>query len=107
MMHAVIAGHWAATADDRPGAKGRSYMTWDSVKFGVRGLSTVFIMYLFTMVNAQAFPQQNPDVTSNFFIVPVIMLGIISTFIETVVDQYFEAVDSTIRFVLMTTMCII
>ena len=55
------------------------------------------------MVNAQVFTQQNPDVTSNLFVVPVIMFGILSTFAETLVDQYVGAVDSTIRFVLMTT----
>ena len=102
-MHAAIAGYWAATADDRHDIKDRSYTTWDSVKFGVRGLSTAFVMYLFTMVNAQAFPQQNPGVKSNHFVVPVIMFGILSTFIETLVDQYVGAVDSAIRFVLMTT----
>ena len=55
------------------------------------------------MVNAQAFPRQNPGVKSNYFVVPVIMFGILSTFIETLVDQYVGAVDSAIRFVLMTT----
>ena len=48
-------------------------------------------------------PLQNPDVTCNLLAVPVIMFGILSTFIETLVDQYVGAVDSTIRFVLMTT----
>ena len=102
-MHAAIAGYWAVTADDRLGIRYQSYMPWDSVKFGVRGLSTAFIMYLFTKVNAQALPLQNPDVTCNLLAVPVIMFGILSTFIETLVDQYVGAVDSTIRFVLMTT----
>ena len=99
-MHAVIAGYWAVTAYDN---KEWSYATWDSVKFGVRGVSTAFIMYLFTVVNAQAFPLQNPDVTSNLLSVPVIMFGILSTFAETLVDQHVGAVDSTIRFVIMTT----
>ncbi|KAK2559707.1 hypothetical protein P5673_017797 [Acropora cervicornis] len=97
IMHAAIAGYWAVTADDRHDIKDRSYATWDSVKFGVRGLSTAFIMYLFTVVNAQAFLQQNPGVKSNHFVVPVIMFGILSTFIETLVDQYVGAVDSAIR----------
>ena len=103
IMHAAIAGYWAVTAEYRHDIKNRSYATWDSVKFGVRGLSTAFIMYLFSKVNAQAFPRQNPGVKSNYFVVPVIMFGILSTFIETLVDQYVGAVDSAIRFVLMTT----
>ena len=60
-------------------------------------------MYLFTMVNAQEFPQQNPGIESNYFVVPVIMLGVLSTFIETLVDQYVGAIDGAIRFVLMNT----
>ena len=104
MMHAAIAGYWAVTAGYRHDITDQSYATWDSVKFGVRGVSTAFIMYLFTNVNARAFPQQNPDVKSNHFVVPVIMFGILSTFIETLVDQYVGAVDSAIRSVLMTTM---
>ena len=103
IMHAAIAGYWAVTAEYRHDITDQSYTTWDSVKFGVRGLSTAFMMYLFTKVNAQALPPQNPDVTCNLLAVPVIMFGILSTFIETLVDQYVGAVDSTIRFVLMTT----
>ena len=102
-MHAAIAGYWAVTSHYRSDIGDRALTFWDSVKFGVRGLSTAFIMYLFTKVNAQAFPQQNPDVKSNHFVVPVIMFGILSTFAETLVDQYVGAIDSAIRFVLMTT----
>ncbi|XP_015755156.1 PREDICTED: uncharacterized protein LOC107334699 isoform X2 [Acropora digitifera] len=97
IMHAAIAGYWAVTSHYRSDIGDRALTSWDSLKFGVRGLSTAFIMYLFTKVNAQAFPQQNPDVKSNHFVVPVIMFGILSTFAETLVDQYVGAIDSAIR----------
>ena len=103
ITQAAIAGYWAATAHDRSDIRDLPYMAWHSGKFAVRGLSTAFLMYLFTMVNTQAFPQQNPDRESNHFVVPVIMLGVLSTFIETLVDQYVGAIDGAIRFVRMTT----
>lgn len=104
MTQAVIAGYWAATVHDRNDIRDLHYVAWHSGKFAVRGLSTAFLMYLFTMVNAQAFPRQNPDMENNDFVVPFIMLGVLSTFIETLVDQYVGAIDSTIRFVLMNTL---
>ncbi|XP_074622257.1 uncharacterized protein LOC141880642 [Acropora palmata] len=97
ITQAVIAGHWAATAHDRKDIRDLDYVAWHSGKFVVRGISTAFLMYLFTMVNAQAFPQQNRDMENNDFVVPFIMLGVLSTFIETLVDQYVGAIDSTIR----------
>ena len=105
ITQAAIAGYWAATAHDRNdiGDKWVPYVAWHSGKFAVRGVSTAFLMYLFTMVNAQAFPQQNPNMENNDFVVPFIMLAVFSTFIETLVDQYVGAVDSAIRFVLMNT----
>ena len=103
MTQAAIAGYWAATAHDRNDIRDPHYVAWHSGKFAVRGLSTAFLMYLFTMVNAQALPRQNPEMENNDFVVPFIMLGVLSTFIETLVDQYVGAIDSTIRFVLMNT----
>ena len=101
MTQAAIAGYWAATAHDRNDIRDPHYVAWHSGKFAVRGLSTAFLMYLFTMVNAQAFPRQNPEMENNDFVVPFIMLGVLSTFIETLVDQYVGTIDSTIRFVLI------
>ena len=92
-------GYWAATAHDRGDIADPSYMAWDAAKFTVRGLTTAFLMFLFMKVNSRALPLNNPTERINHFLVPVVMLGIFSVFLETLIDQYVGPVDMTLRFV--------
>ena len=60
-------------------------------------------MFMFMKINARALPQQNPDVKMNHFCVPVVMSGILSAFVETLIDQYVGPMDSAVRFVAITS----
>ena len=95
MVKAAIVAYWAATAHDRNDVAD----PWAAAKFIVRGLTTAFIMFLFMKVNVRALPRKNPTERINHFLVPVVMLGIFSVFLETLIDQYVGSVDSTLRFV--------
>lgn len=97
MVQGAIAGFWAATAHGRSDVQDPSYMAWDSAKFTVRGLTTAFLMFMFMKINARALPQQNPDVKMNHFCVPVVMSGILSAFVDTLIDQYVGPMDSAVR----------
>lgn len=105
MVKAAIVAYWAATAPDRKDVADPSYMAWDAAKFIVRGLTTAFIMFLFMRVNVRTLPLNNPTESINHFLVPVVMLGIFSVFLETLIDQYVGPVDSTLRFVREFTGC--
>lgn len=97
MIKAAIACYWAATANDRSDI-GKD-VRWDAAKFVVRSITTAFLMGLFMQVNARAFPLKNPTRRVNYLFVPAVMLGIISVFLETLIDQYL-GLDATIRFVM-------
>ena len=89
MMKAVLACFWAATVDGRSDVgEDKSYIGWDAAKFIVRCVATAFLMGLFMKVNARAFPLKNPDMKINHVLVPIIMLGILSVFAESLIDQY-------------------
>ncbi len=99
MMKALIACYWAATVHDR-GDVGQdpSYIRWDAAKFIVRSVATAFLMGLFMKVNARAFPLRNPTTKRNHLLVPAIMLGILSMFGESLIDQYL-GLEKIFRFV--------
>ena len=102
MVKAAIVAYLAATAasaHDRNDFADPLYMAWAAAKFIVRGLTTAFIMFLFMKVNVRALPLNNPTERINHFLVPVVMLGIFSVFLETLIDQYVGSVDPTLRFV--------
>lgn len=100
LIKAAIACYWAATAHDRSDIGGDpSHIRWDAAKFVVRTVTTAFLMGLFMQVNARAFPLKNPTRRVNYLLVPAVMLGIISVFLETLIDQYL-GLDATIRFVM-------
>ena len=101
IVKAAIVAYWAATAHDRDDIPQPSFMAWDAAKLTVRGLTTAFLMFLFMKVNARALPLNNPTERINHFLVPVVMLGIFSVFIETLIDQYVGPVDKTLRFVVV------
>ena len=99
LIKAAIACYWAATAHYRRDVK-PSQIGWDAPKFVVRCVTTAFLMVLFMQVNARAFPLKNPNKTINYLLVPALMLGIISVFLESLIDQYL-GLDKQFRFVMM------
>ena len=98
MMKAVIACYWAATVQHRKDVGDPSYIGWEAPKFIVRSVTTSFLMGLFMKVNARAFPLRNPTTRKNHFLVPAIMLGILSVFAESLIDQYL-GLEKLFRFV--------
>ena len=98
LIKAAIACYWAATAHDRKDIG--EDIGWDAAKFVVRSVTTAFLMGLFMQVNARAFPLKNLNRKVNYLLVPAVMLGIISVFLESLIDQYF-GLGATFRFVMM------
>ncbi|XP_078365456.1 uncharacterized protein LOC144649749 isoform X2 [Oculina patagonica] len=97
MIKAPIPGYWAATAIDRIDIHDPPYFAWVSAKYVARGISTAFLMGLFLKVDVRSLAQKNPDVKMNHFLVPAVMLAILGTFSETLIDQYVGPVDSRLR----------
>lgn len=97
LVEAAIAGYWAQTAPQRHDIEDQSLMAWDSAKFFVRGLTGAFLIYVFMKVNARSLPFQNLNKKWNHLLVPVIMLGIFSVFVETLLDQYKGPLDTRLR----------
>ena len=96
MISAALAQFWAITQDNYPvyhwvGPE------WAGPELTVRGLTTVFLMVMFLQVNARALPSKNPDVKINYFLVPVLMLGILAHFSACLVDQYIGPLERKIR----------
>ena len=101
LIKAAIACYWAAKGHERKDiGDDPSYIGWHAAKFVVRCVTTAFLMGLFMQVNAKAFPLKNPNKTVNYILVPTLMLGIISLFLESLIDQYL-GVDAIIRLVMV------
>lgn len=101
MVKAPISGYWAATANDRMDIDDPVYFAWVVARYTARGISTVFLMGLYLKVDTRSLPQKNRDVVINHFLVPVVMLAILGTFLESLIDQYVGPLDSRLRLVLM------
>lgn len=99
-MEAVIACFWAAKGKHRGDIKNLSpsYIPWTAAKFIIRSITTAFLIFLFTNINARALPVLNQSI-KNYVVVPVVMLGVLSMFGEGLVDQKFGLVDDLLRFV--------
>ena len=99
IIKAALIAFWAAT-----GSKGDdtddSYFGWVAAKLGVRGIGTLFLMVVFAKVNARVIARRNPDVKINHFLVPAMMLGILSEFVGSVIDQYVGPVEMRLKYVL-------
>ena len=89
MAKAPIAAHWALTD-----AIHSSYFSWVAAKFIIRGFATVFLMGLFLKVDARTMPLNNLNKNLNHFLMPVLMLTILGTFLESLIDQYVGPLDS-------------
>ena len=100
MIKAAIACYWAATVNDRSDIHDPSYgIRWEAAKFAVRCVTTAFLMGLFMKINARAFPLRNATTKINHLLVPAIVLGIVSVFAESLIDQYVGELDKILRFV--------
>ena len=72
-------------------------MEWDAAKFFVRGCTAVFLMYLLMKVNAKALPLQNPTSKKNYILVPILLVGIVTMFLDTLIDQYDGPFEKILR----------
>ena len=99
MVKATVAGYWAATAQDRTDINDPSYFSWVTPKYSIRAITTAFLMGLFLKVDSITMPLKNFNVRINHFLVPVVMLTILGTFSECLIDQYVGPLDSRLRFV--------
>ena len=100
-MEAVIACFWAAKGKHRGDIRNlpRPYIIpWTAAKFIIRSITTAFLIFLFTNINARALPVLNQSI-KNYVLVPAVMLGVLSMFGEGLVDQKFGQVDGFLRFV--------
>jgi len=97
LVEAAIADYWAQTAPHRGDVQDPSFMGWDSAKLLVRGLTGAFLIRVFMKVNARSLPLQNLNEKWNHLLVPVIMLRILSVFVETLLDQYEAPLDMKLR----------
>ena len=71
---------------------------WAGAELGMRGLTTLFLMYLFLKVNPRALPLRNPQVKINHFLVPVLMFGITANFAACLVDIQIGQLDHILRY---------
>ena len=98
IMKASLTAFWASI-----GSKGDvaddSYFGWAAAKLGVRGIGTLFLMVVFAKVNARVIARRNPDVKINHFLVPAMMLGILSEFVGSVIDQDVGPVEKRLKYV--------
>ena len=99
-VEAAIACFWAATVPegaikDLP----LSYIRWDAAKYSVRSFTTAFLIGLFMKIDVRAFPLRNQNNSINYFLVPVVMLGVLSTFFEGLIDQKVGTLDQCLRLV--------
>ena len=92
MVKAAIAVFWADKSHPY-----HSYR-WAGAELASRGLTTLFLMYVFLKVDARALPLQNPGVKINHFLVPVLTLGIIADFAASLVDQQIGPLDCRFRY---------
>ena len=71
---------------------------WAGAELLMRGLTTLFLMYLFLKINPRALPLRNPQVKINYFLVPVLMFEIAANFAACLVDQQIGPLDQILRY---------
>ena len=96
-MEAAIACFWAVK--NRSGIQGVAPqdIPWTTAKFAVRSVTTAFLIVLFMKINVRAFPSNNPTKSGNFTLVPIVMFGVISMFIEGLIDRKVGWVHQYLR----------
>ncbi|XP_074615989.1 uncharacterized protein LOC141875579 [Acropora palmata] len=91
MIKAALAVYWAHIE-----SAWHKYR-WAGAELVMRGLTTIFLMYLFLKVNPRALHLRNPEVKINHFLVPVLMFGITANFVACLVDQQIGPLDQILR----------
>ncbi|XP_068689783.1 uncharacterized protein [Montipora foliosa] len=97
LLKATIAGYWAVTANERTDIDDPSYFAWVAPKYSIRGFTTAFLIYLFLKLETLVTPLRNRHVAFSHFLVPVLTLMILGTFLECLIDQYVGPLDSRLR----------
>ncbi|XP_029188089.2 uncharacterized protein LOC114955426 isoform X2 [Acropora millepora] len=91
MIKAALAVYWAHIES------ALHTFRWAGAELVMRGLTTIFLMYLFLKVNPRALHLRNPQVEINHFLVPVLMFGITANFVACLVDQQIGPLDQILR----------
>ncbi|XP_015756374.1 PREDICTED: uncharacterized protein LOC107335850 isoform X1 [Acropora digitifera] len=91
MIKAALAVYWAHIES------AWHKFRWAGAELVMRGLTTLFLMYLFLKVNPRALHLRNPQVKINHFLVPVLMFGITANFVACLVDQQIGPLDQILR----------
>ncbi|XP_074618792.1 uncharacterized protein LOC141877650 [Acropora palmata] len=91
MIKAALAVYWAQIEN-----AWHKYR-WAGAELVMRGLTTLFLMYLFLKINPRALPLRNPQVKINHFLMPVLMFGITANFASCLVDQQIGPLDQILR----------
>ena len=92
MIKAALAVYWAQMES------ALHKFRWAGLELVMRGLTTLFLMYLFLVVNPRALPLRNAQVKINHFLVPVLMFGITANFASCLVDQQIGPLDQILRY---------
>lgn len=76
----------------------QSYLFWNSSKEATRAISVVFQLYLFVKVGPHFCQEaRNRRRSICHLLVPAVMLGLLSTFISCIIDQYYGEVEYLIN----------
>ena len=92
MIKAALAVYWAQIES------ALHKYRWAGAELVMRGLTTLFLMYLFLKINPRALPLRNPQVKINHFLMPVLMFGITANFASCLVDQQIGPLDQILRY---------
>ena len=95
MVKAAVTAYWAGFRRDL--VTFSSYFSWVAAKYVVRGITVAFLIGVFLKVDSRTLPR-SLVVKLNHFLVPILMLTILGTFLETLIDQYVGPLDSRLRF---------
>ncbi|XP_074617652.1 uncharacterized protein LOC141876796 isoform X2 [Acropora palmata] len=91
MIKAALAVYWAQMES------AWHKFRWAGAELVMRGLTTLFLLYLFLKINPRALHLRNPRVKINHFLVPVLMFGITANFVACLVDQQIGPLDQILR----------
>ena len=92
MIKAALAVYWAQMES------AWHKFRWAGAELVMRGLTTLFLLYLFLKINPRALHLRNPRVKINHFLVPVLMFGITANFVACLVDQQIGPLDQILRY---------
>ena len=74
----------------------RDYFGIQGFMFMVRAVGSAFLIVLFLKMKTEVILSQNREVRLNHFLVPSIMVGSLSVFVGSAIDQYLGEIDTRI-----------